>query len=118
MADAPRLTAALTDLITAVTQVATLAGAAAESDRPEFATAKTLGISGRTLRRLVREGQVRGYSVGREIHVRRSDWDAWIAAQEMKPSAARQVPAQLRRAPTTPTCADDDLALLTAGVAQ
>jgi hypothetical protein len=94
--NALRLQAALADLVAAVARVANALADDTQADQPDFVNAKAIGISGRTLRRIVAEGAVEGFLVGREIVVRRDAWDRYIASKRVTVRADR--PKRLRHA--------------------
>lgn len=128
--DAKRLAGALRELDDAVAKVAALVSDL--GGRTELVTAESLGIPTRTLRRLVAEGALEGYTIARTTHVRRADWEMWLATQRMgarseRPPKTMPTPPRkgngatkpkVRKAPSTPTCADDDFRALTAGAAE
>jgi hypothetical protein len=106
--DASPLTTALTDLVAAVTRVAKVAASTREPERPEYVSARQLGIPARTLRRLVADGVVPGSLIGREIFVARHDWAAYINSQRIQPRAERPPRARThRRATPRPTGTHD-----------
>jgi len=55
------------------------------------AAAHHLGITPRTLYRLIDQGEIAGYRFGRVIRLRRADLDAFIQASRIQPGELRHL---------------------------
>jgi excisionase family DNA binding protein len=64
-------------------------------DGPEWMSSKAaaayLGISQRTMYKLIDEGQVPGYQLGRVIRLQRPELDAFIEASRVQPGSLRHL---------------------------
>ena len=59
--------------------------------RSTASAARYLGITPRTLYRLMNEGKVPGYRFGRVIRIRSADLDAFIEASRIQPGELRHL---------------------------
>lgn len=68
------------------------------STEGETLTLRETGVSVRTLRKEIREGRLRGLRVGRELRVRKSDFETWLVGREAKPAESNESRAAAERA--------------------